>query len=134
MLYRWPQGRIMRVIVLVAVLLMALDLGLHAWGQYNAWATATDRDATNLIYMGLLGGFGAIVLVYGVLAVAVLPKPAQFLIEVEQEMARVTWPSRTDLIRSTILIALLSVILAVIIAIVDLFNYWLVYTNIIGGN
>ncbi|TVR45571.1 MAG: preprotein translocase subunit SecE [Planctomycetota bacterium] len=134
MLYRWPQGRILRVIVLVAVILMALDLGLGAWGQYSAWATATERDLSNLIYMGLLGSLGAIILIYGVLAVVVLPKPAQFLIEVEQEMARVTWPSRADLIRSTILIALLSVILAVVIAVVDLFNYWLVYTNIIGGN
>ena len=83
--------------------------------------------------MGILGVLGAVILIGGVAMIGFVPKAAQFLIEVEQEMSKVTWPSRADLIRSTILIALLSVILALLIAGVDLLNYWLVYSQIIGG-
>lgn len=134
MLYRWPQGRIIRIIVLIAVLLISFDLGMGAWGQYSAWVDASDRDASNLVYMGLLGGIAAVVLIVGVTAVAFHAKSAQFLIEVEQEMSKVTWPSRADLVRSTVLIALLAVVLAVVIAGVDLLNYSLVYGWIIGGD
>ena len=134
MLYRWPQGRIIRVIFLVAVVLIAADFGFNAYGQYDAWASATEEQSvSNLVYMSILGVLGAVVLIGGVALIGFVPKAAQFLIEVEQEMSKVTWPSRSDLIRSTILIALLSVILALLIAGVDLLNYWLVYNQIIGG-
>ena len=134
MLYRWPQGRIIRVLFLIAVVLIAADFGFNAYGQYDAWSTAEEQDVSNLVYMGILGVLGAVILIGGGVAmIGFVPKAAQFLIEVEQEMSKVTWPSRADLIRSTILIALLSVILALLIAGVDLLNYWLVYSQIIGG-
>jgi preprotein translocase subunit SecE len=133
MLYRWPQGRIIRVIFLIAVVLVASDFGFNAYGQYSAWSTAEEQDWSNLVYMSILGVLGAVILVAGVAMIGFVPKAAQFLIEVEQEMSKVTWPSRSDLIRSTILIALLAVILALLIAGVDLLNYWLVYNQIIGG-
>ena len=42
MLYRWPQGRIMRVFP-VAVVFIAADLGFNAYGQYDAGARLKTR-------------------------------------------------------------------------------------------
>ena len=132
MIYRWPQGRILRIIAVIAVILMALDLGLGAWGQYVAWESTPEPDASNLVYMALLGGIGAVIFVVGIAMILFVEKTAQFLIEVEQEMTKVTWPSRTDIIRSTIMIAILAVVLAAIIALLDIINYKLIYQNFIG--
>ena len=132
MLYKWPQGRILRIIMLIAVLLITWDLGWSGYGQYSAWATADEPDTSNLIYMGLLGTMSAVAFFVGLAMVGFVPRTAQFLIEVEQEMAKVNWPSRADLIRSTILIAILAVVLALLIVVIDLFNNKLIYEWILG--
>ena len=41
------------------------------------------------------------------------------LIDVETEMAKVTWPGRSDVVRSTIIISIMTAVLALVIFLVD---------------
>ncbi|TVR11064.1 MAG: preprotein translocase subunit SecE [Planctomycetota bacterium] len=135
MLYRWPQGRILRIIMVIAVILVTVDLGMAGWGQYEAWQSGTDGEieSSSLVYASILGSLAAIAFIAGLIMVLFAPKSAQFLIEVEQEMTKVNWPSRVDLIRSTILITVMAVVLAALIALIDIVNFFIVHTTIIGG-
>jgi preprotein translocase subunit SecE len=50
-----------------------------------------------------------------------MPRFADFLISVEAEMAKVSWPSGTEVVRSSIVIIFLMFALAAILAMYDLF-------------
>jgi preprotein translocase SecE subunit len=58
----------------------------------------------------------------GLILIGFRPKTVDFLIEVEQEMVRVEWPTMNVLIRSTLIIAVAIVVLAVLILGVDSVN------------
>lgn len=124
MFYRWPQGRIVRTVSLVLCALVAVDLAYTgAYAQFDAWSE--NASLMSLSYALLFAAVAVAVAGGGLAAVGFVPRSAQFLIEVEEEMAKVVWPSRADLIRFTILIALMAIVLAVLILLVDLGNYWL---------
>ncbi|NRA38738.1 MAG: preprotein translocase subunit SecE, partial [Planctomycetes bacterium] len=59
---------------------------------------------------------------YGVTSTLFHAQRGQFLIEVEQEAAKVTLPQRSELVRSTIIIAIGTVIMALVLALVDYLN------------
>jgi preprotein translocase SecE subunit len=61
-------------------------------------------------------------LVGGIVAVGFHPRADQFLIEVEQEMGRVTWPATNEVWRFTIVIAIMTTLLAALVFVVDLVN------------
>jgi preprotein translocase SecE subunit len=50
-------------------------------------------------------------------------KAVEFLIEVEQEMVKVEWPKANVLVRSTLIIAVAIVVMAVLILGVDTVNF-----------
>jgi preprotein translocase SecE subunit len=77
-----------------------------------------------------MGSFFAVLalttLIAGIVAVGFHPRAVDFLIEVEQEMVKVEWPTRSTLVRSTIIIFIATALLAALIFLVDLVNYQVV--------
>lgn len=49
-----------------------------------------------------------------------LEKPVQFLKDVRLELTKVSWPSRRELTGSTIIVIVMSIIMAAFIGVVDL--------------
>ncbi|HUY92501.1 MAG TPA: preprotein translocase subunit SecE [Pirellulales bacterium] len=94
-IYKRSQGRIARQVTF-AVLAVALALG--AWTLQDSLA---DRAASLR-----MGAFGTVLLVGLWLSYRVvnLPRFADFLIAVEAEMNKVSWPSRSELFRSSVVV------------------------------
>ena len=125
MLYKWPQGKVLRTILLLLAVLLAGDLGFSSYGQYVAFVDAGSNWGANwsqVAICGILGLLALIALVGGAVAVGFKARSAQFIIEVEQEMARVTWPTGSEIRRLTVVIAIMATILAVMVFLVDLVN------------
>lgn len=137
MLYRWPQGRVIRTICAVLVVIIAVDMLSEAWGTYSAWDASRIESSDPvgpglLIHAAVFGLLGLGVAVYGLLAVGFLKRPAQFLIEVEGEMTRVTWPKRNEVVRATIIIGIMTVVMAFLLFLIDSFNIYVVHQRLMG--
>jgi preprotein translocase subunit SecE len=122
--YKPNQGRTARQVTL-AVLLLTLAAGLaRLWYVLPVWLAAMGSGGSGLptilpgifIAAGLLGAW----LVYRVVNV---PRFADFLIAVETEMTKVSWPSLDEVMRSSAVIIFLIFALAAILAAFDLFWY-----------
>lgn len=123
MFHLWPQGRIVRICVMVLAALIAADLGYT--GAYAAFATyggdAAGSGAVRQLTLGIVYGVLALAaLVIGLGAAGPHPKAVQFLIEVQDEMTKVTWPKGGELWRSTLVVALGIAVIAGIVFLTDL--------------
>ncbi len=132
-LHKWPQGKIMRMLVFTIVGLLGLELG---WQGYNDLSEAIDGGGA---WQGMVGGIvlsvlALVLIIGGIVAVFFRPKTSDLLIEVEQEMVKVTWSSFSEVVRSTVIIGIVTVVLAVVITAVDFGNNWLVTDQILGAN
>lgn len=117
-MYKWPQGRIVRIVCLVLTALVTFDLAYN-----GAYGPLTAGEGTKQFVVGIFFcvlAFAA--LVSGLIAAGFHPRAVDFLIEVEQEMVRVEWPATNVLIRSTIIIAIAIAVMAVVILGVDFVN------------
>jgi preprotein translocase SecE subunit len=128
-MYKWPNGRVIRTICLILVLLITADIAHSgAYGKLVAWHT--DPHAAGATPLLIVGIFFAVVsvatLIAGVSAVGFHPKAVDFLIEVEGEMQRVEWPKPNYLIKSTLVIAVAITVLSLLIVGVDAFNFWFI--------
>lgn len=56
-----------------------------------------------------------------------MTSPAQFVRQVKQEVAKITWPSRADATRGTFMVIIVSVVLAAFLLCVDL-----VFARLVG--
>ncbi len=123
MFYLWPQGRIVRICVMVLGALLAVDLGYN--GAYAAFGTwAGDTAGSGAVRQLVLG------IIYATIATAALgtalvaagphKRAVQFLIEVQDEMTKVTWPKMSELWRSTLVVALAIAVLAGVVFLTDL--------------
>ena len=56
-----------------------------------------------------------------------MTSPAQFVRQVKQEIAKIAWPSRTDTVRGTFMVIIVSVVLAAFLLCVDL-----VFARLVG--
>jgi preprotein translocase subunit SecE len=131
--YKRSQGRIARQLTFVA---LATILGIGVWRLSQLLAVLAGGAA------GLGGGddFGVLrfVLPGGLLALGLwiayrivnVPWFADFLIAVEAEMAKVSWPSGDEVFRSSAVIIFLIFALAAILAGYDLF-WWFVLRNVL---
>jgi len=118
-MYKWPQGRIVRIVCLLLTALVAFDLAYNgAYGPLTA-GEGTKQFVVGIVFCAL----AFVAFVSGLVAAGFHPRAVDFLIEVEQEMVRVEWPTTSVLIRSTLIIAVAIAVMAVIILGVDLVNF-----------
>jgi preprotein translocase subunit SecE len=110
-LYKRSQGRIARQVTFGA---LAIIFALGAWCLNDYYSNRGP---------GIQFGVPLAVLVIGLWAsfrVVQLPSFADFLISVEAEMNKVSWPSRSELFRSSIVVMLMIFILAFVLLLFDL--------------
>lgn len=117
--YKRSQGRICRQVTFGA---LALVCAAGAWSLRHALA---DSLSFALQY-GLSGGLlvGGLWLSFRVVN---LPRFADFLIAVEAEMNKVSWPSRTELVRSSIVVIVVMIALAALLYFFDFFWQFLLH-------
>jgi preprotein translocase subunit SecE len=122
-IYKRSQGRIARQVTF-AVLLVIIALG--CWKLSHFWAA---EDPVWLwrysIPAGLvaLGGWVAY-------RIVCLPRFADFLIAVEAEMSKVSWPTRQELFRSVITVLVVMFAMGAILGLYDVF--WIELLQLIG--
>ena len=119
--YKKNQGRITRQVTFAAIAIVVAFGGWRLSNYSINWVTAPDGSLLqSLVHVGVptlivvLGWWAAFRLVN-------MPNFADFLIAVEAEMNKVTWPSRTELVRSSIVVILTILLLAGILYGYDLF-------------
>ncbi|MEX2315901.1 MAG: preprotein translocase subunit SecE [Pirellulales bacterium] len=118
-LYKRSQGRVARQATFGA---LAVIVTLAAWSLRNYFGgmTYTDRPTAEMIYVNVIP---LIVLVSGLwvsFRIVQVPNFADFLISVEGEMNKVSWPSRDELIRASIVVMFVIFFLAGILFVYDL--------------
>ena len=117
-MYKWPQGRVIRIICLVLTALVTFDLAYNgAYGPLSVGETTQQLIIGVFFCVLALAAF-----LTGLILIGFRPQTVDFLIEVEQEMVRVEWPTMNVLIRSTLIIAVAIAVMAVLILGVDAVN------------
>ena len=112
-IYKRNQGRVVRQVTFAVI---AAGLLLAAW---KLWAVARGMSQDSALYFagveyvapGLLLLLGSWIAYRAVN----VPRFADFLISVEAEMNKVSWPSRTELIRSSLVVIFMMFFLAIIL-------------------
>jgi preprotein translocase subunit SecE len=122
-LYKRNQGRITRQVTFAVLALVFL---IAAWRLQTTFEASYDSPW--LVYV-----LPAVVLLGGVwlsFRVVNLPRFADFLIAVEAEMNKVSWPSKGELIRASLVVIFMIFFLAAILATYDVI--WLLLFQKIG--
>jgi preprotein translocase SecE subunit len=133
-MYKWPQGRVIRVVSFILVGLIVIDLGwVGAHGQLDAYSSADHASVRSLVLGCIYAALALAVLIAGLVGIGFKAKSVDFLIEVETEMTRVTWPTGSDLWRATIVIALMIAVLGLAIFAVDSFNLKILFQALYGS-
>jgi preprotein translocase subunit SecE len=114
--YKRSQGRIARQVTGGAV---ALVFAVLAWRMFEVAQTDTSR----YVVPGILLAVG----VWIAFRIVNIPSFADFLISVEAEMNKVSWPGRTELWRASMVVIVVIFLLAGI-----LFAYDLILKYVIG--
>lgn len=109
--YKASQGRTVRMVTAVT---FGVIIALTAWRLYASLVTSADA-----LRWGVPGAVLAVGwwLCYRAIHV---PKFADFLIAVEAEMTKVSWPTQTELVRSSLVVIFFIVSLAAILFMFDL--------------
>jgi len=110
-IYKRSQGRVTRQITFAA-LAAAIALGLMRLSALNAGSALYWRFAVPgaLLLAGLWASYRAVN----------VPSFADFLIAVEAEMNKVSWPTRPELFRASMVVLILIFFLAAVLAVFDL--------------
>ncbi len=122
-IYKRTQGRITRQVTFAA---MAVALGVALWQLSQsmvAWAETGFRFAVPGVLL-LLGWWIA----YRIVNV---PAFADFLVAVEAEMNKVSWPTRSELFRASVVVLFTIFALATLLAVYD-FVWRVLFHNVIG--
>jgi len=118
-IYKRSQGRLVRQFTCLAIW---AAFGLAAW-RIPPLLTVDWRATQPVAY-----SVAAIVLVVGLwlgFRIVNWPSFADFLIAVEAEMNKVSWPSRTELIRASMVVIVLMFGLTAVLYTYDLVSNWL---------
>ena len=113
--YKRNQGRIARQATFFALLLI-VALGAWSLSRFltgyitDDWTVLQQNTVRYFIPLGLLlvGGWASF-------RVVQIPSFADFLISVEGEMNKVSWPSRSELFRATLVVILVIFFLAALL-------------------
>jgi preprotein translocase subunit SecE len=122
-IYKRRQGRITRQVTFFAIFGAICVLAWRVWDIYRATA-----------HVGLSAGLpAAIVLVGAWVAYRLVNMTnfADFLIAVEAEMSKVSWPTRTELFRGSAVVLTTIVILAALLFVFDL-GWTFVFKQVLG--
>lgn len=116
-LYKRSQGRITRQVTFAVLALMLL---LGAWSLQR---TLSLNYSLGTQY--LAGGLVAVAGLWLAFRLVNMPAFADFLIAVEAEMNKVSWPTRTELIRASVVVLVVMFGLAALLFTYDFFWRWL---------
>lgn len=122
--YKPNQGRIVRQLTALAIWVV---VALGCWSLYGTLRGALESGS----YM--VPGIPAVILAAGVwfgYRVVNWPRFADFLIAVEAEMNKVTWPSKDELIRASIVVMFTIFFLAIALFMFDV--VWQQFFSFIG--
>lgn len=129
--YKRSQGRVARQVTLAV---LAIVTALAAWRLYTVWTGFPNgiQDLfgesgryiipTILLVVGLWLSFRAVN----------YPKFADFLIAVEAEMNKVSWPSRGELVRASLVVIFVILLLAGLLYFYDIFWMFIFGENVLG--
>jgi preprotein translocase subunit SecE len=117
--YKKNQGRITRQVTFAAI---AIVVALGGWrlSTYTFNLVAREGFLREFVH----GGVPMLLVLAGwwiAFRLVNMPNFADFLIAVEAEMNKVTWPSRTELIRSSLVVIFTILLLAGVLYAYDLF-------------
>jgi preprotein translocase SecE subunit len=134
-MYKWPDGRVIRTICFIVLAIIAVDLAYNgAYAPIFAYLNPTSTPVDGAAHAGVGGLVRGIVfavaalitVVGGLAAVGFIPRTVDFLVGVEDEMTKVEWPHGSQLVRSTIIVAIILTVVALLVFAVD----WLFITAI----
>ncbi len=108
-LYKSSQGRVARRLTFIG-----LSVVFILWG-YSIWKAATFGSQAS----GILAAVVALVGVWASFRAIQFPIFADFLVSVEAEMSKVSWPSKSDLFANTKVVLIFMVLFSVLIFIYD---------------
>lgn len=123
-IYKRSQGRITRQVTFAA---LAIGLALGMWRLSQILETATWWGILSAVRLWLPGPEywlpGGLLLAGWWIAYRAVNVPAfaDFLIAVEAEMNKVSWPTRTELFRASMVVLIMIFALAAVLAGFDLF-------------
>jgi preprotein translocase SecE subunit len=135
-MYRWPQGRIVRLVALALVLLVAIDLAINgAWRGFGTASEAVGAAATRQTIYGVIFTVLSVgVFAVGLWMVGFWKRSVDFLIDIDGEMGRVEWPTWPVLWKTTLVVAIVMVLLGLLIVGVDwLCQSFVSALNALGG-
>jgi preprotein translocase subunit SecE len=131
--YKRSQGRVARQVtfavlaVTCAIAAWRLAQLLPLWFAPAGGSATEDLGVVRFLIPGLVLALGA----WLAFRAVNVPRFADFLIAVESEMAKVSWPSADEVLRSSAVIIFLMFALAGILAAYDLF-WWFVLRSLQG--
>lgn len=116
-LYKRTQGRVARQVTFAAV---AICFAMAAWRMHEVPPFGYEKlfAGAKYLFPGLLLTIGCW-LAYRLVN---MPKFADFLIAVEAEMNKVSWPSRAELVRSSLVVIFVIFVMAAL-----LFSYDIIW-------
>jgi preprotein translocase subunit SecE len=115
-IYKRTQGRITRQVTFAAVAIV-IALGLFRLSTVlRTWDNAT-LGLFHLWFPGVLLMLG----LWAAYRIVNVPAFADFLIAVEAEMNKVSWPTRSELVRSSTVVLILIVVFAIAMSVFDVF-------------
>jgi preprotein translocase SecE subunit len=135
-MYKWPQGRVIRIICLILAAVVFADLAYNGgYARFEAYRQGGEASTRQLAIAIGFAVFAGLSLLIGLIAVGFHKTAVDFLIEVEQEMVKVEWPKTDVLWKSTVVIALTIVVLSGIIFGMDALILWLLdLLRTLGGH
>ena len=123
-LYKRSQGRFVRGLTMLALFaLFASGAALFGYKGFAGWPNDAVVRWTAAGIMLLTGTWFAFRLIH-------YPTFADFLISVEAEMVKVSWPSNAEVYSSTMVVLAMFLILSALIFVFDL--VWVWFFRIIG--
>jgi len=122
-IYKPTQGRIVRQLTALAVFIVA---GLGCWRLYTFLPSLMSNAVVARSIAGVLLAAG----VWFGIRLVNWPRFADFLIAVEAEMNKVTWPSKDELIRASIVVIFTIFFLAVTLFLFDIL--WQFIFSVLG--
>ena len=132
-IYKRTQGKLTRQLTCIAVWVAAALLAYRVYIFRSVWSFADQWVAGSATYLGY--GVPVVVLAVGLwlgYRIVNYAPFADFLIAVEAEMSKVSWPTQQQLVRASAVVIILILGLTVIVYVYDLLlNYLLWWLGVV---